>query len=189
MAVITVHSIKPYQVTIETERLIIRQYVQDDIAHSISLFGDPDNMVLYMQGVAFTEEQTLARVQKLGPALFAEGSPFGLYTVFLKDATFVGHLDIWEEANDIREMSIVIDKKYQSAGLGTEFVSTLYHYSYFLRKHGYNINAILVTAHPDNVRSWKAIERIGFFTQKEKTMKYGQPRLRYVGWLQPPAKL
>lgn len=173
---ITVHNSDPWTVSIESKRLLIREFRSIDQVQTEQLMGNENTMRLFFQGLPYSPEQVASYVQSVQ---FKPNQPYGLYTIVEKTTdNFVGHLQMIREGSDV-DMGIIFAPAYQRSKMGIEAVAALQFYIKHLRNQGFDFVGVVATAHPENYGSQKLLE-FGGFRQTGSITKYGQPRNVYV---------
>jgi RimJ/RimL family protein N-acetyltransferase len=164
-------TVTPYQATIETERLTMRPYILEDLENSVALYGDPAVTEKFDEGVPKSREAVAKLVHDIGINRFQKQDPCGLFSVFKKDTQeFVGQFDFLpdEENGEHVEIGYIIHTRYQRQGYGTEISKSLIDYAKKINQLGLRkITALTATARPDNIGSWKVLEKMGMTMVKE----------------------
>lgn len=173
------------QVEIETERLCIRSYDENDFKNCVSLYSNNKITKYFDRGMARNELEIRRLVEEKGIKYFTQGKPFGLFSIFHKNSmTFMGQIDLLPVNNDgVFELGFILDEKYQNKGFCTEASrAILYNYTESLnnlfRCKELPITKVLATAHPRNKASRKVLEKIGMTIEKIQE-RFGQPRMWY----------
>ena len=175
------------QVELETERLYIRSYKDEDLKKSISLYGDPAITKLFDYGTPRSKNEVLELVSSIGHKHFRKGEPFGLFSIFRKsDMNFIGHIDLLPTKEPgVLEIGFILHEQYQGQNFCTEAVKTLvFDLIKELNKRGYSykdssIIEVVATVHPDNIASKRVLEKIGMKFERFQ-IRFGQPRMRYT---------
>jgi ribosomal-protein-alanine N-acetyltransferase len=177
---------KALQIQIETPRLVIRSYRDEDYDNCRALYGNPQITKYFDQGKPRSEQEISDLISEKGNRYFKTGQPFGLFSIFLKDSmTFIGQIDLLpSDEPGIVEIGFILSSKYQNKGFCTEAAKAfLYDYIPELTHQGYSskgslIRGVMATVHPDNSPSRQVIEKIGMRFEKFQS-RFGLPRLWY----------
>ncbi len=159
---------------LQTQRLYMRPVDADhDLPECIDLYARKEENRLFESGPK-TEVETARYVDQFATRQFRNFPPFGIYAVFRKeDHVFIGHADLFtidqEQMGDV-EIGFILKKEFQGQGYGFEIALALKNYAYDLSLHHPRVKRMVATAHPDNVPSWKILEKLGmqFVGQEEK---------------------
>lgn len=117
----------------ETDRLIIRETIVEDVDKFYEIYSEPQ-ITAYMEGLYddINEEKEYTRNYIENMYKFYE---YGMWTVCLKDGTIIGRAGLCHrEINGELEIEVgyIIDKLYQNQGYATEAVKATLHYA---KKH------------------------------------------------------
>jgi len=174
---------------LETPRLILRPFREEDVALLAPLMGDADFM-RFSLGV-YTHEQTAAFVEKL--LGWQRANKPSLFAVILRSAksqtedsgTLLGYCGFYHQHIDsIDEMEIGyrIHPDYWNKGIGTEAASTV-------RDHAFRdltLPRVISLISPENIPSRRVAEKIGM-TFEKLTIHRGFPTqvfsLAHDNWL------
>jgi [ribosomal protein S5]-alanine N-acetyltransferase len=139
---------------IETSRLLIRQFVPSDYNDLYEYLSDP---VTYLfepgEPVSLDAAQKLASQRAAGNAFLA--------VILKQENKMIGHL--YFEPLEPREwmtweLGYIFNPKYQRQGYASEASAALVEHA-FSQLHAHRIMA---RCNPENVASWKLLEKIGF---------------------------
>lgn len=146
-------------VEIETSRLQLRPFTQDDLDDLFRLYSDAEVMKYLSPR---SKEQTQASLNK--HIQHWQDYNFGMWAVVYKDSgrmigrCGLGFLDNTPEV----ELGYVFDKSYWRMGIATEAaIATL--------KYGFReikLNRIVAIAHPQNIASVRVIQKAGMKYEK-----------------------
>jgi RimJ/RimL family protein N-acetyltransferase len=149
---------------IETKRLIIRQFVLSDHVDLHEYLSDPITYI-YEPGKPISLDETKELV-----AQRSTGNDF--WAVILKSETkLVGHLYLKQvEPMEMTtwELGYIFNPKFQRKGYASEAAAALVDYAFTQ----YHPHRIMARCNPENMASWKLLERIGF-TREGHFMKGG----------------
>jgi RimJ/RimL family protein N-acetyltransferase len=143
-------------VVLETQRLLIRKWEDDDAAAVADIYLKPEVMK-FIPGGVWSPERTarvLARMRELD---VEQG--FGFYPVVVKSlGTIIGHCGLGhlEQTPEI-EVAYVLDSPYWGQGYASEAARAML-------SHGFsslNMSRVVAIAFPENVRSIGVMRSIG----------------------------
>jgi ribosomal-protein-alanine N-acetyltransferase len=174
------------QVEVETPRLLIRSYQDQDFENCVSLYGNSELTKYFDHGKPRSEEEVNVLVREKGNKFFKKRQPFGLFSIFLKNSmTFIGQIDLLpSDKPGVVEIGFILLPKYQSKGFCSEAVKAfLSDYINELISKGYTckgtvIREVLATVHPENLPSKKVMEKMGMQFKRFHN-RFGSPRLWY----------
>ncbi|MDP1603791.1 MAG: GNAT family N-acetyltransferase [Legionella sp.] len=110
------------QIIIQTERLIIRSIELKDEKACFDLFGDPDVMKKYADGLPYTEEKKKSRFE-MWTKRWKEHDPYSAYMVFEKESGHsVGIIGIGHAARGESELFYATFPDCWGKGYGTVMV-------------------------------------------------------------------
>lgn len=138
---------------IQTSRLLIRSFQPEDYT---ALFEYLSNPVVYRfepgQPISLEQAKELAKER-------AQGTDF--WAVILKSTQeMAGHLyfkQIEPKAFLTWELGYIFNPAFHNQGYATESAAGLVHYGF---EH-FGIHRVVAHCHPENVASWRVLERIG----------------------------
>jgi [ribosomal protein S5]-alanine N-acetyltransferase len=137
---------------IETQRLRIRSFQPNDWQAVYDYTSDPA-LMLYIPEGPFTSKQAKAFVAE------NMGEQARFVAVLLKtDDVLVGHMEFhpWF-ASQIYEIGWVFNGAYHGKGYATEAAMALLQYGF----EALHLHRIIATALPENVASWRVMEKLG----------------------------
>jgi [ribosomal protein S5]-alanine N-acetyltransferase len=175
------------QIELETSRLFIRSYHDEDFENCLKLYEDPIATKYFDYGRPQSKKEVSDYISEKGSKYFIDGQPFGLFAIFRKDdMRFIGLIDLLPtEEPGILEIGFILNPKYHNQGFCTEAVKAfLFDYIDELNSAGYRckgslIQGVMATVHPENSSSKKVVEKIGMRFEKFLT-RFGHPRLWYM---------
>ena len=139
---------------IETNRLIIRQFMPSDYIDLYEYLSDPVTYI-YEPGKPLNLDETKELV-------IQRSTSTDFMAVILKSRTkLIGHLyfkQIEPIENNTWELGYIFSPKYQRKGYASEAAAALVNYA-FAQNH---IHRIMARCNPENLASWKLLEKIGF---------------------------
>ena len=171
-------------IILETNRLILRHLLLDDLDDLFALYRDPEMRRFYPEGVL-----TLAKTQE-ELAWFLEGHPahpeLGLWATIHKPTNrFIGRCGLlpWTiDACDEVEVAYMIDKAFWGQGLGTEAAQAIRDYGF----ETLHLTRLVCLIEAENQASTRVAEKIGMTFEKAGEDEQG-PFLLYVTPPQHPA--
>lgn len=140
---------------IHTERLIIRRFRPNDFLALYSYLSD-ERVVKYEP----YEPYTVAEAQR--EAEFRSNSE-DFFAVTLKSGRLIGNLYLSRRDFDSMELGFVFAAEGQGRGYATEGAAALIDYAFFTL----GVHRIISECNPENVRSWKLMERLGMRREGE----------------------
>ncbi len=154
---------------IETSRLLLRPWRNEDLAPYARICTDPEVM-RYLSG-AMTPKQSEEQVSAFVRHWKERG--FGLWAVEEKSsATFIGFIGLlyheeWTEGEHKTEVGWRLDRSFWGRGLATEGARASLH-------HGFEelgLERIISIAVPENVASLRVMEKLGMTLRGETRFK------------------
>ncbi|MDV2686445.1 GNAT family N-acetyltransferase [Alkalihalophilus lindianensis] len=150
-------------IRIETERLIIRPFTEDDIPALYTIFSDSETMHYYPAPFSYEKVEDWVKRNQLR----YQEDGFGLWAVCLKGHNeLIGDCGLVSQVVDgIREVEIGyhIHKTHWSKGYATEAAKACRDYGF----HQLNINKLMSIIDPRNEPSIRVAEKIGFTKEKD----------------------
>jgi len=153
---------------IETPRLYIRSYNDEDFYDCLQLYGDKEITKHFDFGRPRTLHEVKELIVEKGLKYFSKAKPFGLFSVFEKDTMeFLGQVDFLpsEEPGTV-EVGYIFHSRYHNQGYCTEAVKAIifdyvYEVNFRYLTQRNKIQKIIATAHPKNYPSIKVLEKLG----------------------------
>ena len=161
---------------LETERLILRCFREEDIDRMMQLFANPDFM-RFSPGVFTERKQTVAFIEKV-MGWDRAGIPSQFALAPRGEATIIGYCGFFyhpEYGIEDIEIGYRLDPDYWNRGLITEAARAA-------RDHGFrdwNLSRVISLIHPENIPSRRVAEKNGMKVEKEITFR-GFPTLVYA---------
>lgn len=184
---ITISSISgKIHVEIETDRLILSSYSNEDFEDCVRLYGDERLAKFFDHGKPRSrEEVSNLVVQKT--LHFLEGSlPLGLFSIFDKiENKFLGQADIMPTEDPcIVELGCIFLRDYHNQGYPIEvckcfmidYIEHLNESDPFFTQNP--IVKVIATTHPKNYASQRIIKNLGMTFDKAQE-RFGRPRFWY----------
>src|SRR5512144_1171703 len=146
-------------IILETDRLILRRQVPEDLDSLFALYGDPD-VTRYIPDAPRTRQEASEELE-----WFRNGHPknpqLGLWaTIHKADNRFIGRCGLLPWTIDQRpevEVAYLIAKSYWGQGLGTEAAQALVEYGF---EH-LGLSRLICLIDHDNVASIRVASKIG----------------------------
>jgi ribosomal-protein-alanine N-acetyltransferase len=140
----------------ETERLILRRYADEDKADFISLFTDEAVMTYVGDGV-LTVGQAEAFWQKLHEKLYPQN--FNIRAIFTKDGEYVGHAGIYPRPTRKEDWEFVyfLNRKSWGKGYATEIARRIIRYGF----EELNLHEVFATVDEVHAASIHVLEKAG----------------------------
>ncbi len=141
---------------IETERLVIRPYIEDDLDGLYALQSDPEVVRWLYEGPRTRAETREKLEQKMKSGLEKEDD--WLSAAVTLDGTYVGDVAFhWvSEEHKTGEVGYMIDPRYQGRGFATEAVRPLIDWAFAQGFH-----RIIGRLEARNIASGRVLERLG----------------------------
>lgn len=162
---------------LETERLLLRRFEDDDLNDLFELYRDPEIRRFYPEGTLSLEE-TREELE-----WFKHGHPkhpeLGLWATILKpEQRFIGRCGLlpWQiEGRNEVEVAYLIDKRYWGQGLGTEAAAAVAAYGFDTLK----LQRLVCLIDAENTASQRVAEKIGMRFERKGSDEKG-PYLLYA---------
>lgn len=160
-----------YTIVLETNRLLLRHFVIEDLDALFAFYSDPD-VVRYIPDAPRTYAETREELE-----WFLNGHPrfpeLGLWATIYKDTNqFIGRCGLlpWtiDEQQEV-EVAFALSKAYWGQGLATEAARSLVKYGF---EHLLLSRLICLIDH-DNQASINVATKIGMTFEKESRDEYG----------------
>ena len=141
---------------VETERLLIRKWNDEDAAAVADIYLKPEVME-FIPGGIWSPDRTARIIAKMQELDIEQG--YGFYPIVVKSlGKVIGHCGLGhlEQTPEI-EVAYVLDSRYWGKGYASEAASAML-------AHGFskpNISRIVAVAFPENVRSIGVMRSIG----------------------------
>jgi len=168
---------------LETPRLVLRPFREDDVDRMAELFANRDFM-RFSLGVFTKREQTVSFIDKV-MRWDREEIPSQFAVIPRGESSFVGYCGFFhhpEHGIEDIEIGYRLHPDYWNRGLATEAARAV-------RDHGFrdlNLARVISLVHPENVPSRRVAEKNGMTVEKEITFR-GFPTLVFAitreGWL------
>lgn len=152
-------------IILETDRLILRHLVMDDLNDLFALYSDPEIRKYFPEGVLNLED-TREELE-----WHMNGHPrhpeLGLWaTIHKETGKFIGRCGLlpWEIDDQLEvEIAYLLDKSFWHQGLATEAARGLLQYGFEHLK----LNRLICLIDPENVASQRVAERTGMTLERK----------------------
>jgi [ribosomal protein S5]-alanine N-acetyltransferase len=152
-----------FDVVIETERLLLRPYRQDDLDDLAEMFADPDHMAWYP--APFTREESQAWIDRQFDRYERDG--FGLFVAqLLSDGGFAGTIGptIQEVEGDPRvEIGWHVRPALKGRGLAVEGGDAARAWAFA----NLDVDHVISLIRPENTASRRVAEKLGMTIERE----------------------
>lgn len=156
---------------LETERLILRHLVPDDLDALFALYRDPEIRQYFPDGT-LTYEGTREELE-----WFLNGHPrhpqLGLWaTIHKPSGRFIGRCGLlpWTiDGRDEVEVAYLLDRAYWGQGLASEAAQALVGYA----SERLGLSRLICLIHPDNQASMRVARRIGMELEQRREDEHG----------------
>lgn len=161
---------------IETERLFLRQYKDDDFTSLHTILSDVEMMEYYP--TPFSMKKTYDWIARNQNRYKSDG--FGLWAVCSKETEeLIGDCGLVKQTLDGRievEIGYHINKRYWSKGFASEAARACKEYGF----HHLELKKMISIIDPRNIASIRVAEKIGFTNEKESFI-FNKTHLIYSG--------
>ena len=149
---------------LETSRLILRPFCEDDVERMAELFANPDFM-RFSLGVFTKREQTVAFIEKV-MGWDRAGIPSQFAVVRRGENKLIGYCGFFHHPehgiHDI-EIGYRLDPVYWNRGLATEAARAVRDYGF----RDLKLLRVISLIHPENIPSRRVAEKNGMTVEKE----------------------
>jgi RimJ/RimL family protein N-acetyltransferase len=162
--------------TLQTPRLILRSFREEDVDAMAQLFANPDFM-RFSLGVFTERKQTIAFIEKV-MGWNRAGIPSQFAVMPRGEDTIIGYCGFFyhpEHGIEDIEIGYRLNPDYWNRGLITEAARAV-------RDHGFRdrkLSHVISLIHPENIPSRRVAEKNGMKVEKEITFR-GFPTLVYA---------
>ena len=155
----------PYKTILETNRLILRHLIMDDLNMLFALYRDPEIRQYFPEGVLnFEETKQELEWHMNGHPKYPE---LGLWaTIHKATGKFIGRCGLlpWEIDGKLEvEIAYLLDKSFWHQGLATEAAQGILKYGF----ENLNLSRLICLIDPENIASQKVAERIGMKLERK----------------------
>lgn len=160
---------------LETERLIVRQFVPDDLDKLIELRSD-DEVIRFLGGRRLQNPEAIEKRLQFYIGCYAKYG-FGMSAMIWKET---GEMFGWsglQPLDDVTEIEIGygMTKEFWGKGIGYECARAWLEYGF----EKANLERIVAVASPENTGSWRIMEKCGMKYEKTE-MHYGMECVFYA---------
>src|SRR5215208_6853470 len=154
-----------YTIILETDRLLLRRLVMDDLDDLFVLYRDPEIRKYFPEGV-LTLEETKEELEwhMNGHPQYPE---LGLWaTIHKETGRFIGRCGLlpWEIDDELEiEIAYLLEKSFWHQGLATEAAHGILKYGF----EKLNLSRLICLIDPGNIASQKVAERIGLTLERK----------------------
>ena len=156
---------QPFTIILETDRLLLRHLVMDDLDDLFALYRHPEIRQYFPEGV-LTLEETREELE-----WHMNGHPrhpeLGLWaTIHKETGTFIGRCGLlpWEIDGHLEvEIAYLLDKSFWHQGLATEAAMGILNYGFGTLK----LSRLICLIDPENIASQRVAERIGMTLERK----------------------
>lgn len=135
---------------IETERLLLRNYENDDLMDLFEYLSDPA-VVKYEPYLPMTLEETR---DELGKRMQSDE----MVAIVLKsNRKMIGNLYLGQRENNTLEIGFVLNKNYWKHGFAYESCLAVIQHAFST-----GVDKIIAECDPENENSWHLLEKLGF---------------------------
>ena len=151
----------------ETARLRLRPFARGDFGDLCQLYSDPD--VMRYAGGVHSAEDTEQRLQRMMGHWSQFG--YGMWAVHDKDSgAFVGRCGLQHLADTGEiELGYTFHRRFWGRGLATEASVAALRFGF----HAHVLQRIVAIARPENVASWRVMEKLGMKFERQGPSPYG----------------
>lgn len=154
-----------HKAILETERLLLRRLVIDDLDELFVLYSDPEMREYYPEGI-LNYEETKEELE-----WFLNGHPghpeLGLWaTIHKETGKFIGRCGLlpWTIEDKLEvEVAYMIDKAFWKKGLATEAAQGVVRYAF----DQLNLSRLICLMDPANIASQRVAEKAGMSFEKK----------------------
>jgi len=161
------HRTKNIAVTLETPRLFLRHFTEDDLDALAALMSDPQFM-RFSTG-PYSREQTAAVLERILTG-YRDNQPSQFAVVVRSENKLIGYCGFFRQlVDDVEEIEIGyrLDSRYWGCGLATEGARAVRDYAF----NDLKLDHVISLIHPDNTASRRVVEKIGMAVEKKTTFK------------------
>ncbi|HSK65925.1 MAG TPA: GNAT family N-acetyltransferase [Anaerolineales bacterium] len=156
---------QPYTTILETDRLLLRRLVMDDLDDLFVLYRDPEIRHYFPEGV-LTLDETREELE-----WHMNGHPrhpeLGLWaTIHKETGKFIGRCGLlpWEIEGQLQvEIAYLFAKEFWHQGLATEAALGILKYGF----ETLNLSRLICLIDPENIASQRVAERIGMTLERK----------------------
>ena len=152
-------------IILETNRLILRHLVMDDLDDLFALYSDPEIRQYFPEGILnLAETKEELEWHRNGHPKYPK---LGLWaTIHKETGKFIGRCGLlpWEIDDRLEvEIAYLLDKSFWHQGLATEAAQGILKYGF----EKLNLSRLICLIDPENVSSQRVAERIGMTLERK----------------------
>lgn len=156
---------KPYTVILETNRLLLRHLVMDDLEDLFALYSDSEIRKYFPEGVSnYEDTKEELEWHMNGHPKYPE---LGLWaTIHKETGKFIGRCGLlpWEIDGELEvEIAYLLDRSFWHQGLATEAAQGILKYGF----EKLNLSRLICLIDPENMASQRVAERIGMVLERK----------------------
>lgn len=148
---------------LETPRLYLRKFEENDLNALASMYSNIDVMRFIGTGITFTRVQAQKTIERWNEYEAENG--FSNWAVIRKeDSAFIGKCGLsWLPDKSEVEISYILDEPYWGMGYASEISKAVLDFGF----NRFNLKKIAALVYPQNAPSIRVIEKMGMKYEKE----------------------
>lgn len=160
-----------------TERLKIRRFILSDAKFIVRLVNQPD-WIKYIGERNIHTINDAVKYLKFGPLAMYENHGFGLYAVeSLDKGQLIGMCGLLKrDILDTLDIGFAFLPEYYGCGYGIEAARAVANFA----KINLGLTRLLAIVNPDNLRSVKLLEKIGFIYERQIEVEAKKPKVNLM---------
>ncbi|MGE5357797.1 MAG: GNAT family N-acetyltransferase [Bacteroidales bacterium] len=163
---------------VETDRLILRKMTEDDATFMLRLLNEPS----FIQYIGDRGVRTVEHARRYvidGPMASYARFGFGLYVVTLRDTrTPIGICGLLKrDSLDDVDVGFAFIPEYVGQGYGIESAAAVIDHA----RNGLGLNRVVAITNPDNERSIRLLEKLGFAFERMTRLSADAPEVKLYG--------
>ena len=147
---------------IETERLVLREITDGDLAEIFYQRSDPQMMKYVDRKPASSMQDASDFLGRVQAALVSnDGITWGI--ALKNEPKLIGNMGLWrvDKEHHRAELGYVLHPEHQSKGYASEAMKAVLHYGF----HTMKLHSVEANVNPNNAASIKLLERNGFIRE------------------------
>lgn len=156
--------------TLQTERLVLRDYLVDDAPTMHACLGDPECLTYWSRGAFATVEETVAYASEN-----ATGARYKTWAITEDGGEALGWVTLmFDDGTREAEVGYILRRDRWGRGYGREALARVIAYGFEV----FELESIVADIDPDNVGSIRVAERVGmrFDRREARTIE------THIGW-------
>lgn len=160
-----------------TERLKIRKFILADAKFIVKLVNQPD-WIKYIGDRNIHTINDAIKYLKFGPLAMYENHGFGLYAVeSLDNGQLIGMCGLLKrDILDTLDIGFAFLPEYYGLGYGVEAARVIADFA----RINFGLKKLLAIVNPDNLRSVRLLEKIGFTYEKQLEIEANKPKVNLM---------